>query len=483
MIRFQAVTLDGPRRPLTLLGQTNFTPFAGSFLLILAGLQVTGGASMISQPRFAWLAPIALGVLPAALACFYAAAFALVRRCRFRGYDHVLALATTLALAEWLRGHLFTGFPWNLVGLLLAANDELLQLASIIGIYGLCLFALLILTTPLLAFDPATRRHPALLLTPLALLSAWTWGHHRLAHADAAPVDGVRLRLVQPGILPRVRDDPAQRGSIFAKTLALTRRAGLETVTHVFWPESAVPFRLLDSPKALVEIAAMLPRGATFVTGGVRREADAQVVGGFRVYNSLFVFDQSATLVASYDKQHLVPFGEYLPFEYTLAAIGFPIARYRGGYTAGAASNRLIKIPGLPQVAAAICYEMDFAGDIVPSGLTLEQRPGLILNLTNDSPLGDGLGPREHLLLARVRAVEEGLAVIRPAYTGISAIIDPYGRLVHSVPQGQSGVIDGPLPRALSSTPYARFGDWIFALMLMCCAARLMHSKAIRRLG
>jgi apolipoprotein N-acyltransferase len=228
----------------------------------------------------------------------------------------------------------------------------------------------------------------------------------------------------------------------------------MKDVTHLIWPESAFPFFLAREPDALAQINQLLPPNAVLITGAVRVAEPVNPTAP-AVYNSIYVIDHAGSIVALYDKVHLVPFGEYLPFEKILARLGFQeLTKQRGGFLAGD-RRRLIAIPSAPVALPLICYEIIFPGDVTPRG----QRPGWIVNVTNDGWFGISTGPYQHLQQARIRAIEEGLPVARAANTGISAVIDPLGRIVNSLALGREGVIDSPLPRPIRAPLYARVGD------------------------
>jgi apolipoprotein N-acyltransferase len=273
-------------------------------------------------------------------------------------------------------------------------------------------------------------------------------------------VDKVHLRLMQPNLQQDVKFNYAARYEVMNRYIALSNRAsgpdapGMKDVTHLIWPESAFPFFLAREPDALAQITQLLPPNAVLITGAVRVAEPVNPTAP-AVYNSIYVIDHAGSIVALYDKVHLVPFGEYLPFEKILARLGFQeLTKQRGGFLAGD-RRRLIAIPGAPVALPLICYEIIFPGDVTPRG----QRPGWIVNVTNDGWFGISTGPYQHLQQARIRAIEEGLPLARAANTGISAVIDPLGRIVNSLPLGREGVIDSPLPRPIRAPLYARVGD------------------------
>ena len=247
-------------------------------------------------------------------------------------------------------------------------------------------------------------------------------------------------------------------------------------MTHLIWPESAFPFFLAREPDALEQIAQLLRHGTVLITGAVRLAEPVNPIDP-GVFNSIYVLNHDGSILGVYDKVHLVPFGEYLPLQRILESLGLrQLTKIRGGFLAGD-RRRLITVPGAPPALPLICYEIIFPGDAVPQG----QRPGWIVNVTNDGWFGISSGPYQHLQQARVRAIEEGLPLVRAANTGISAVVDPLGRIVNSLPLGQEGVIDSPLPRAIPAPIYARAGDGpaivMLAIALIIVARHRMHTR------
>ena len=220
--------------------------------------------------------------------------------------------------------------------------------------------------------------------------------------------------------------------------------AGVRDATHLIWPESAFPFLLTREPDALAQIAALLPEGTVLITGAVRAPELPPGQKIERAYNSIYVIDHDGSILSVYDKIHLVPFGEYLPFQDFLEKLGLmQLTKLPGGFIAGE-RRRAMDVPRAPRMLPFVCYEIIFPGEVVPDG----ERPGWLINLTNDGWFGISSGPYQHLQQARVRAIEHGLPLVRAANTGISAVIDPVGRIVKSLPLGTEGVMDASLPRA-----------------------------------
>ncbi len=436
-----------------------------------------GEAFLVEADKFAWLLPFAVTLLPAGLALFWALAALISRRIWPQGFARVLVFAIVLSLAEYLRGHLFTGLPWNVPGYALTAPLVLMQSAGIFGIYGLTLLACIIFAGPLVYVAEAAAITPcrwmaalAIAVVPLAALAGY--GAFELNQPQAF-VDGVKFRIVQPSVLQTEKWRPEFQRRIFDDHLSLSltnpqgQRDDLDGITHIVWPEAAMPFFPLEAPQALTAIADMLPEGRVLLTGALRREAGGEPPQGIKVFNSILVFDDAARPTATYDKIHLVPFGEYLPAEPLLSAIGLKkLTHGRGAFTPGQSPKPLLAVAGLPPVAGMICYEALFPEEVVQT----QARPGLILNVTNDGWFGNTSGPRQHFHQTRVRAVEQGVALLRAANNGISAMIDPRGRVLGALWMDERGVIDSRLPLTLPPTPYVRFGDAIFAALALAAA-------------
>ncbi len=459
------------------------------FGYFFAGLFWVGEAFLVEADVFGWLLPFAVTLLPAGLALFYAAAAAVTRALWRPGLAGLLVMSVVFASTEWLRGHILTGFPWNVLGYALTGTAVQMQAAGVLGIYGLTLWAVLIFSAPLVlaadaddATPPLSALAPGLAIAalPLAMFAAYGW--FVLSSAPELSPAAPRVRIVQPSIPQREKWLPAKQGEIFRLHLDLTRRNaageedGLDNIALVVWPEAAMPFRPLEHPEALTAIADLLPdKGPVLLSGGLRVERrGTDAAPKLDAYNSLLAIDDTGKPLAIYDKIHLVPFGEYLPFQPVLEAIGLQqLTRLRGGFAAGPAPRPLLRLAGLPPIAGLICYEAIFPSAVVQGA----ERPGLIVNVTNDGWFGNTTGPRQHLHQARVRAVEEGLPLIRAANNGISAMIDPYGRIGASLPLDVRGVVDAPIPPAVSMPVYARWGDLVMALN---CLLFLLLRSSVR---
>jgi apolipoprotein N-acyltransferase len=449
--------------------------------------------SMLAVPSFfGWTLPLVIAVsvggLAALLAPFPAFAAFLARTLWPAGPARVLVLAIAWALGEWLRGWVLSGFPWNLMAYSWAFSDAMNQFAALAGSWGLSFVTIAVAGLPALLIDWRGRpmpglegavQRPARALAALAfgavvLAAVWIGGTLRLAGVVDEAVPGVRLRLVQANVDPGEKGNTVQRAGILERHMRLTTQTpGFAEVTHVVWPETATLFLLEREPALRARLAEAAPAGGVLVTGVVRGEPQAGPLE--RVWNSLAAIDHTGALVASYDKFHLVPFGEYVPARGLLPFL----SKFTPGaidFSAGP-GPRTLRLPGLPPVGPLICYEAIFPGQVVDRS----DRPDWLLNLTNDGWFGTSSGPYQHFASARLRAVEEGLPLVRAANTGISGVVDPYGRVLAQTGLGETRVLDVALPRALSGlTPYARFGDGATAALLLIGA---LLAVALRRVA
>ena len=455
------------------------------FGFFIAGLYWIGYAFLVDAKTFGWLLPIAVAGLPAYLAIYTGLGLGLARMIWVRGALRVLALAVTITGAEWLRGHLLSGFPWNTYGYALTQPLALAQSVSLVGIWGLTFLAVAIFATPaVIADDRADTPHPYRpLVLSLVLVAAMAgFGLARLATQPTEFVDGVRLRIMQPALQQDAKFNYGAKAEVMSRYISLSDRVtgpqskGVHDATILIWPEAAFPFFLTREPDALAQIAGLLNPGTELVTGAVR-QASPSASGHTRAYNSIYAIDPNGSIRGIYDKVHLVPFGEYLPFQRTLESLGLQqLTKVAGGFLAGE-RRRSLELPGAPKMLPLICYEAIFPDTVAAH----DDRPGWIVNLTNDGWFGISTGPYQHLQQARLRAIEQGLPVVRAANTGISAVIDPLGRDVAHLGLGIEGVLDSALPSAIPPTVYARAGDIpaaiIIAMAIILVARRRMSKR------
>lgn len=471
------------RRPrLSLLWQAFALGWAFGFGYFLMGLWWLGSAFIVGGEQFIWLLPLGVIGLPMGLALFTGLGVALARSLWSGGALRLFALAFGLGLSEYARGRWFTGFPWNGFGQVFTDILPLAQGASLIGAEGLGLVALLVFAAP--ATLGTGRNRPARLVAPvcalIALLGLALFGYARLLPTGGLGVDlaripmqpGIALRVMQPNVAQDEKNRPGSGSAILSRYLDLSEKApgartvGLGETTHLIWPEAPLPFVLDREPAALAAIGQRLA-GTVLVTGSIRAEDAPGEMRRYRFYNAIQVLDQNG-LLGSYDKVHLVPFGEYLPFDTLLRALGFEqFVRIVGGFSAGDL-RRPLEIPGLPAVVPLICFETIFPHDLDGH---MPASGGVFVNVTNDAWFGHTFGPYQHLAQARLRAIEFGYPMVRAANSGISAMIDPHGRLLAQIPLGRADVLDSSLPVPLDATLYQKTIWYSYATVMILVGA------------
>ena len=435
------------------------------------GLYWIAFALGVDLQRFAWMIPFAVLGLPAVLSFFVAPVFSLVSAVPFSLEKRLLFFASLWALFEWLRGHLLTGFPWNLIGYCWIGWLPMAQSLSLFGIYGLSFLTALWASSPLL-WREKKRGFGGMILLGIGFALFGFW---RLHQGEVSSVPGVRLRLVQPSIPQHLKWSEQHREENIRILLELTRLPSRGSPPNFYiWPESATPFFLANHTERRLSLlkALSLPGDAILVTGTARGERTAE--GQVQVWNSFMGVNKEGKILSLYDKSHLVPFGEYVPFRTFLGAIIQKVTPGAIDYSAGRGPQTLI-LPGAPPFSPLICYEVIFPGAVKSrEGIS----PQWLLNITNDAWYGLTSGPFQHLAIARARAIEEGLPVVRVGNNGISAIIDAYGRVLQHLNLDARSVIDSSLPKCLSShTPYFYYGDKIFGLFLLLSFAFLFWSR------
>jgi apolipoprotein N-acyltransferase len=428
-----------------------------------------------------WMAPFAVVLMGGGLALFWGAAGLAYRWLRPRSAWKPLVFAGCFAAAEWLRGHILTGLPWNLVGESWRAGSAPSQAAALVGSYGLTWITLAIASTPALLVLPVRRLAQAgmLVLGGIALTGLYAGGAGRLAAAPRPTFakDAPVIRVVQANIDQKEKWKPENLEEVFNAYVELSRRppaperrAAARQPDIVIWPEGALPVvidEFIADPVYGPRFRDAIRPGQTLLMGANRVEPAG--AGDYRYFNTLVAFrrDDSALRVTGfYDKHRLVPFGEFIPLGDLAGRLGIrSLVHMPEDFTAGPPPRPLI-VAGVPAVQPLICYEALFPG------LAIGPRPKWILNVSNDAWFGRTSGPWQHLNIASYRAIEEGLPIIRATPTGVSAVIDPQGRILpgKSLGLGQFGIIDSRLPSPTPPTPYSRWGDGPFAGLLLASA-------------
>jgi apolipoprotein N-acyltransferase len=428
-------------------------------------------AFMVDAANQGWMAPFAVAAMAAGMALFWGLAAVLYRLIRPAGVRRVLVFAAAFAALEWTRGHILTGFPWNLPGETWRAGSAVSQFASVVGAYGLTWITLVIAAAPAV-WREGRRGRLTLGAAVVCLAAIWLYGLSRLpiavppaAHLQSVPT----VRIVQADIPQESKWDEKRFSQIVQAYVSLTAKpyAG-KPADIVVWPEGALPLAINDYmvPGSWVRQAIVdaLRPGQLLLIGGYRYEGppDKPVY-----YNSLVALRRTANdvePVGIYDKHRLVPFGEYLPADALMTRLGVKSMAHLGdGFATGPRPAPLRVAPDL-LVQPLICYESLFPRLAEPAAGVRA-----IVNVSNDAWFGVTSGPLQHLNLASYRAIEAGVPIIRATPTGVSALIDSQGRIVPGarLKLGESGVIDGKLPYVGSPTLFSKLGHWPFGLLLL----------------
>ncbi|WMS43378.1 apolipoprotein N-acyltransferase [Acuticoccus sp. MNP-M23] len=440
------------------------TGFAFGFGFHLMGLWWIGAAFLVDADAYAWLMPLAVVGLPLLLAPFSGIAAMCVGLAPRGMAWRAVALALGVAGTELARGLVLTGFPWNAAGMGLTQSILLAQSASAVGVNGLAIPAVLIGALPVVLAERESRW--LAVPTGLMLAAMATYGGYRLWTAPEIAADAPLIRIVQPAVPQDEKWAPEHQAEIWQRLLELTAEPGpapaageeaLPRPSVVIWPETAIPFQWRAPSAPQAALAGALGPETQLITGAVElaATADGRTVG----YNALFVMSPEGRLVGRYDKAHLVPFGEYLPFSALMARLGLSGLAANGGEFVAGDGPVTLQVAGLPPFQPLICYEVIF-----PHGAG-EPPARWIVNLTNDSWFGNTPGPRQHLRHAQLRAIERGLPVVRAANTGISAVIDAQGRIAGSLRLKAIGTLTERLPPPQPSH-YSGLSDLLLFVIL-----------------
>lgn len=410
----------------------------------------------IEADVFGWMAPFALFFMSIGLALFWGAGFWLAAFARGKPVLRLAALAAAWTLGEFLRAHILTGFPWGLLAYVWS-ETPVFQLLAFVGPHGVGLLTLILGFLPLvISRDIWFGGSYTVVL--VALL--WLGGVWRMP--ETQPLTDIKVRLIQPNAPQHLKWRTDMVPVFFKRALKLSRApAQNRRPDVVIWPETAIPFTLGSDTTELQAIATA-SGPTTQVIAGIRRRQDRQI------YNSLLYLDGTGGILAVYDKHHLVPFGEYMPLGNLLARFGIRgMADTDGGGFSAGTGTRILRGAGLPDFLPLICYEAIFPG-LSQLG---SDRPKWLLHITNDAWYGDFAGPQQHLAQARARAIEQGLPLARAANTGVSAMIDPFGRILARIPLNEAGFLDVRLPEPLDRTVYSYLGEWPWLLISLIIGA------------
>lgn len=413
---------------------------------------------LVDIARHGWMAPFAIFLMAGGLALFWGLAGWLARWVEPSRPMGIIWFVCFLTAAELLRGHVFTGFPWGLWAYTLVGSVWDVWLAWV-GPYGLnSLIAAVSGMTAYCLHRGWTLIWPGLVTVVFATLGV----QYITPQAVTAP-DANTVRVIQPNAPQHQKWDPEWMPVFYDRALQQTAAGVAPDV--VIWPETSVP-NLLNYAAPQLDQMSRAARGAP-VVAGVQRETQGEY------FNSLIVIDGPSEISQIYDKAHLVPFGEYIPFAHLLRPLGLGVLVDQvAGFQTGTGSG-VLEIQGLGRARVLICYEGIFPEEIQ----TDEPRPDVLLIITNDAWFGKGTGPRQHLAQAQARAIEQGLPVVRSANTGISGVIDARGNITNSLPLNHAGFVDAPVPSALPATLYARIGDWPLTVLLFLTALSALVAR------
>ena len=418
---------------------------------------------MVDAERYAWMAPFALVLLCGGLALYWGLAFGIARWLSPRSWPLIILLPT----AELLRGYLFTGFPWGMFSQGLV-NLWPGQGLAVIGPYGM---TLLFVGLAVACARPAS----GLFVRRAGMYALWGVAAVLLivpfSRSEAALTD-FTIRMVQPNAAQKDKWDPTKIPEFFDRQLAFTSAPpapGSRQPDLILWSETAIAWPL-DLAQGALDYISVAAEGKPVVLG-VQRRTETQF------YNSAILLGASANVTQTYDKHHLVPFGEYVPFADVVNRWGIRgiASQFNSGFSAGPGAE-LMDLGPLGQALPLICYEAVFARDVNAA----PERPAFLMQLTNDAWFGKGQGPLQHLAQARMRAIEQGLPMARVANTGVSAMIDPWGQVTASLALNQAGFLDARLPAPRAATIYSKLGEWPFLAVLFAGFGVLVISRSRR---
>jgi apolipoprotein N-acyltransferase len=443
--------------------------FFYGFGYFLAGIYWISISLLVEAEKFAWLIPFALTLIPSALA-LYLALFAIsykflnLKLKLSQTYQKILLFSICWVAFEILRSLLFTGFPWNLIGYVWMFDVRFAQLSSIFGIYGLSAFAALISLLPILFFKKNSTGDKIFAgILVLFFIGNFLFGFFYIDDKKLITTDKTKLRLVQANIKQEIKWDVEEKYKNLLKHIELTNSQSLDDVKAVIWSETSVPYVIENNSELVKKLNFVMP----LITGGIRLERDEENIKN--VWNSVFVIEKNS-VKNFYDKHHLVPFGEYIPLQKFFPFIE-KITDGSVGFSEGD-GPQTIATSGF-SFSPLLCYEVIFTDEIVQKN----SRPDLLINLTNDAWFGVSSGPYQHFNMARMRAIEQGIPLARVAGTGITAFVDPFGRVVKKIDLNQEGIIDVDLIKNLAPTIYANYGYKPLMLLLAAMSLFLITTK------
>jgi len=444
-----------------------------AFGYFLVGTHWIGSAFIARGPEFIPAMPPMILALGTVLASFWGLAGYIFGRLNPKGFAAGIAFVSFIFIAEFIRGHLFGGFPWNLLGYIFKAGDPISQSASIFGIYGLSLVVLILSTLLSSLLFSKARLKPAIGILGV-LITLTGFGYLRLNNAQSETVEDVRLRIVQVRFDQKDKFDPQKSVAIVNQFLTQSVVPGIEDITHIIWPEGAVNGLALENEALMEAMGAELSfiddTPPIWLLNSLRNEQRPNPLNGGVIddyYNTSaavsFTSGGIPSLAAFSDKQRLVPFGEFIPGGKWMEMRDVPVISTSLLSISPASEKENVTFPGLPRLSAQICYEIIFSG-FTPNS-EKELRAQWILNQSNDAWYGESIGPQQHANMSAYRAIEEGLPVVRAASNGISGIINPYGAYISEAKPTETRIIDTRLPKPLKSTVFSMAINYLLLLI------------------
>lgn len=433
--------------------------FCYGYGYFLAGIYWIAISLLVDAQKFAWLIPFALTLIPAVLALYFAFLALVYKKFRFKLLSqNIVFFAILWVIFEILRSILFTGFPWNLLGYSLFFSDYMVQSANIFGIYGLSFLAVIFSLTMVAITDKTRLGKTFSSFLILSFAINFIYGYCYINKQNISLKDE-KIRIVQGNIKQDLKWDRYQKYQNLLKHIAISNASNKDDIKIVLWPETAVPYAVFeDDEKLLAKIKEAVPQNGFLITGALRFKLDDAKIRIDNAYNSIFAISNDE--IKYYDKHHLVPFGEYVPLQKFLPFID-KITDGAVGFSKGEGA-KTVEIQGI-KFSPLSCYEVIFPNEIIDKN----NRPDILINTTNDAWFGNSSGPFQHFNMTRMRAIEYGISLARAANNGISAYIDPFGRVTSSILLNETGFIDVQMIRKLPETPFSKFGNLMLLVLFL----------------
>ena len=447
--------------------QSFFIGWSFGFGFFLHGLYWISYALLVDENLFGWLVPFAVTLIPATLAIYIGITTLVVHPIRKKPLHLILCFTSSWVLIEILRTSLFTGFPWLALGYSLGGCLPMIQSASLFGVFGLSILILLVSTSPFLLLG-RTNKKLFLTYTLICIFLFTSNLGYGIWKLDANPTTfhPQKIRVVQPNIKQSLKWDENYRYANLQKLISLSKSDG--NPTYIIWPESALTYSVEDQ-KTQELLKPIISQNSFLLTGAINYKASLN-----KIYVSLLAINSNGILEASYDKKHLVPFGEYIPFKEIIPGIN-KITDGLMDFSKGETEQNIISSLKGPSFRTLICYEAFFPSEILEKA----PNPDFLLNIINDAWYRESSGPFQHLEMARFRAIENGLPMVRVANTGISAILDTQGRMLKKLPLNTTGALESKLPKKeLDLTAYSLYGNNIITFLLLSILVAFLTQRS-----